>query len=457
MEIPRIIIGGTRSKVGKTMISVGLMRALVNRGYAVQPYKVGPDFIDPGFHHLATGRYSRNLDSFMLDKHAILEVFVKNFKGADIAIIEGKTGLYDSADAISEKGSVAEISKILKSPVALIANVERLNRTAAAIITGYKVFDPDVDLRGVILNRAGNPRHANRVTLAVKKLAKIEVYGVIPRVNIKMPYRHLGLIPAYEREDVIRLFDELADLIERYVNVDKIIDVAFSAPPINFYEREDENEREKTIKIGIVRDRAFSFYYQDNIDELSKYAEIVYIDSLQDRRLPEVDALYIGGGFPEVFADELEKNRKLRERIYEFCDSGKPVYAECGGLMYLGESILTIDGDEFEMVGFLPIKTEMKKRFQAQGYCVYKAAKSCLIAKRSDTVLGHEFHYSRAIPLKKLEFAFRIERGYGIDGKHDGIVKKNVLASYLHVHFYSNKSTIKRFISTVKKSKKRRN
>ncbi|RLE45500.1 MAG: cobyrinic acid a,c-diamide synthase, partial [Candidatus Methanomethylicota archaeon] len=248
MEIPRIIIGGTRSKVGKTMISVGLMRALVNRGYAVQPYKVGPDFIDPGFHHLATGRYSRNLDSFMLDKHAILEVFVKNFKGADIAIIEGKTGLYDSADAISEKGSVAEISKILKSPVALIANVERLNRTAAAIITGYKVFDPDVDLRGVILNRAGNPRHANRVTLAVKKLAKIEVYGVIPRVNIKMPYRHLGLIPAYEREDVIRLFDELADLIERYVNVDKIIDVAFSAPPINFYEREDENEREKTIK-----------------------------------------------------------------------------------------------------------------------------------------------------------------------------------------------------------------
>lgn len=452
MDIPRIVIAGTNSKVGKTMISIGLMRALVNRGYVVQPYKIGPDFIDPGFHHIATGRYSRNLDSFMLDKYSLIETFQKNFRNADIAIIEGKTGLYDSADAISEKGSTAEVCKILKAPVLLVANAERINRTIAAILLGYKLFDPEVDIKGVILNRVGNRRHAEKVKNATEKLAKLKVYGIIPREKIDMPYRHLGLIPAYERE-VDELLDKLANLIERYVNIDEIVDTAYKAPPIEYYEIEREEKHKPMIKIGVIRDRVFSFYYQDNIDELSNYAEIVYIDSLKDKKLPKIDALYIGGGFPEVFAEELEKNSKLRNEIYEFCEENGVVYAECGGLMYLGKSIV-INGEEYEMVGFLPIKTEMHNRFQAQGYCIYKTEKSCIIARKNETVVGHEFHYSKVIPLKELDFVFKVKRGYGVNGEHDGITKKNVLANYIHVHFLSNKNVVKRFVNYVKKFKK---
>ncbi len=448
MDIPRLVIAGTSSKVGKTMIATGLMRALVNRGYTVQPYKVGPDFIDPGFHHLATGRYSRNLDSFMLPKNALLETFVRNFKGADIAIIEGKTGLYDSSDAISEKGSVAEVSKILKAPVILVANVERLNRTSAAIVLGYKVFDPDVVLRGVILNRVGSERHAGKVKKAVEKLAGLKVYGVIPRREIKMPYRHLGLVTAYEREDFEELVDELASVVEEHVDVDGLIDVAYNAPELNVYVAEEKAEKE--VRIGVIRDEVFSFYYQDNLDQLSKYAEIVYINSLREKKLPDIDALYIGGGFPEVFAENLEKNVSLREDIYSFCDSGKPVYAECGGLMYLGQSI-DIGNSEYEMVGFLPIKTKMFKKFQAQGYSIYKAIKSCPVAKRGQTVVGHEFHYSKAFLTGKAEFAFRVKRGFGIDGSRDGIMVKNVLGNYIHVHFLSDKSMAKRFAEQAKK------
>lgn len=453
MDIPRVIIAGTSSKVGKTMISVGLMRLLVSKGYKVQPYKIGPDFIDPSFHHIATMRYSRNLDSFMLSKHALLETFVRNFRGADIAVIEGKTGLYDSADAISEKGSVAEVSKIIKAPVILVVNAERLNRTVAAIITGYKVFDPEVRIEGVILNRVGSERHAFKVKTAVEKLAKVKVLGVIPRKSVKMPYRHLGLVSAYERNDMDELLDELAAIVEKYVDVDSVLEIARKAPPLEIgYDY--EGEEEKRVKIGVVRDRAFSFYYQDNIDELSKYAEVVFVDSMTHKRLPEVDALYIGGGFPEVFAEQLEKNKKIREEIYEFCQSGKPVYAECGGLMYLGESIETSEG-EFEMVGFLPLKTEMCEKFQAQGYSVYRAKKSCIIAKKNQKVVGHEFHYSKPTLTGNADFAFKVERGFGIDGKRDGIMRENTLGCYIHVHFLSDKSIARRFIKMALENKKK--
>ncbi len=452
MDIPRVVIAGTSSKVGKTMISIGLMRLLVNRGYKVQPYKVGPDFIDPGFHHLATGRYSRNLDSFMLSRQAILETFVRNFRGADIAVVEGKTGLYDSSDAISEKGSVAEVSKILKAPVVLVANVERLNRTAAAIMLGYKLFDPDVRLEGAILNRVGSERHAGKVKKAVEKLAGIRVLGVVPRKKVKMPYRHLGLVTAYEREDMDELLDSIAEIVEKHVDIDAILEIAEKAPPLDALveDGESEAETEKRVKIGVLRDQVFSFYYQDNLDELSKYAELVFLNSLKDKKLPDVDALYIGGGFPEVFAEELEKNKRLREEIYEFCQSGRPVYAECGGLMYLGESLETSEG-EFEMVGFLPLKTKMYEKFQAQGYSVYRASKPCIIARRNQKIVGHEFHYSKPTLTGKADFAFRVERGFGIDGRKDGIMKENTLGCYIHVHFLSDRSIARRFIKKAKK------
>ncbi len=456
IDIPRIILSGTSSRVGKTMISIGLMRALVNRGYRVQPYKVGPDFIDPSFHYFATGRYSRNLDSFMLSKSDILETFERNFKNADIAVIEGTMGLHDSHDAIDEKGSTAEVSKILSCPVILIANVERMSRTVAPFIYGYKTFDKDVRIEGVILNRVGSERHAMKAKLAAEKLAKVKVVGVIPRrKDIVIPDRHLGLIPAYERrEEFENLFDKLAELVEKYVNVDEIIRIAEKAPPLEEVpEHPIFREEEKKVRIGVFRDRSFNFYYQDNIDAISCRAEVVIVDSIEDKKLPDVDALYIGGGFPEVFAEELERNKSLRKDVYDFCDSGKPVYAECGGLMFLGERLTLIDGSEYEMVGFMPYETEMHKKFQALGYSIYRCENSCIVAKRGDLVKGHEFHYSKVIPKGNLEFAYRVKRGKGVDGVRDGVMKENTLANYIHVHVLSYPYIVKRFVKIAEKLK----
>ncbi len=435
IDIPRILISGIRSKVGKTMISIGLMRALTNRGLIVQPFKVGPDYIDPGFHYFATGRRSRNIDSFMMDSYSIIETFQRNSRNADIAVIEGKTGLFDSHDAIREEGSTAHVAKILKVPVLLVADVERISRSIAAMLYGYKEFDKDVDLRGVILNRTGNPRHASRVRLAVEKLTGLKVYGTIPRKEITMPYRHLGLIPAHEREAYEALFDQLAELVENHIDVDGIIKTSHNAEkmeevkPNPIFVPEDR----KVGSMGVVMDKPFSFYYQDNFDALeAKGFELRFIDSLRDKSLPELDALYIGGGFPEVFAKELERNKPFRRSVFDFCDSDKPVYAECGGLMFLGESIITESG-EFETVGFLPFKTEMNRKFHALGYTVYESLKDTIISKKGDVLKGHEFHYSRLIPSGKLSYAFKVLRGRGIEGK-DGIVEKSTLASYQHLN-----------------------
>jgi cobyrinic acid a,c-diamide synthase len=455
MDIPRIIISGTSSRVGKTLISIGLMRALTNRGYIVQPYKVGPDFIDPSFHLFATGRYSRNLDSFMMGRSDILEILQRNFRNADIAVIEGTMGLYDSHDAIDEKGSTAEISKILKCPMVLIANVERMARTAASFLLGYRLFDPDVKIEGVILNRVGGERHARKARTAVEKLAKMRVVGIIPRrEDIVIPDRHLGLIPAHEKEEFEELFDKLAEVVEQYVDVEKIVEIAQNAIRLEDVEEHPIFKlRTPEIDLGVLRDKSFSFYYQDNVDAFATRARIHYIDSLNDKKLPEVDALYIGGGFPEVFAGELEKNKSLREDIYEFCDSGKPVYAECGGLMYLGESII-VKGNEYEMVGFLPIKTEMYRKFQALGYSIYRVINTNPISKKGDLLIGHEFHYSKVTTRGKLKFAFKVKRGKGIDGEYDGIMKQRTLANYLHLHVLTYPNLVGRFIATSKKIEK---
>lgn len=455
MDIPRIILSGTSSRVGKTMISIGLMRALVNRGYRVQPYKVGPDFIDPSFHFFATGKHSRNLDSFMLSKEDIVETFERNFRNADIAVIEGTMGLHDSHHAIDEKGSTAEVSKILKCPVILIANVERMSRTVAPFIYGYKTFDPEVRIEGVILNRVGSERHAMKAKLAAEKLAKVKVVGIIPRrKDVVIPDRHLGLIPAYERkEEFEELFDKLAELIEEYVKVDDIVEIAEKAPPLREVPEHPIfngcNCGKMRVRVGIFRDRSFNFYYQDNVDAIAARAEVVVIDSLSDKKLPDVDALYVGGGFPEVFAEELEKNKSLRRCVYDFCDSGKPVYAECGGLMFLGEVLRLVDGSEYEMVGFMPYETEMHKRFQALGYSIYKCVKSSIVARRGDIVKGHEFHYSKVIPKKNLDFTYRVKRGKGIDGERDGAIKKNTLVNYIHVHVLSYPALVRRFIRSA--------
>lgn len=454
MNIPRILISGTSSRAGKTIVSIGLMRALKKRGYEVQPFKTGPDFIDPSFHLFATGRHSRNLDGFMLKKRDILECFQRNVKGVDIAVIEGTMGLYDSQDALSETGSTAEVSKILKAPVILTANVERISRTAAAFVLGYKLFDKNVDIKGAILNRTGSERHAEKVKLAVEKLAKMKVLGVIPRSDeISIPERHLGLVPAYENERLDALFDRLAEILEEHVDIEGVIKIAKNAPELKSVSenRLYKPKKKYGVRVGVIKDTAFTFYYQDTLDALeANCAGVEYINSLTDKSLPSIDALYIGGGFPEVFAEKLEQNASLRESIRNFCSAGMPVYAECAGLMYLGKSIETKEG-EYEMVNFLPIKTAMKEKFQALGYVRHRVIKSNPISRKGDVLLGHEFHNSEVKLLGSVEYAYRVLRGKGIDGKHDGIMLKNTLANYLHLHVLSYPRMVENFLSLAQK------
>ncbi|MEE9474918.1 MAG: cobyrinate a,c-diamide synthase, partial [Candidatus Hydrothermarchaeaceae archaeon] len=341
-----------------------------------------------------------------------------------------------------------------KAPVILIANVERIARTAAPFVLGYKLFDPDVDIKGVILNRVGSERHAKKATAAVERLAKMKVTGIMPRdERIEIPERHLGLIPAYEKKRLERLFDSLAELIEDYVDVDGIIKMANGAKELGSVKGLAAFSPKEKIaaRLGVIRDKSFSFYYEDNLDAFAAAgAEIKYIDSIKDRKLPEIDALYIGGGFPEIFAEELEKNASLRGEIYEFCDSGKPVYAECGGLMYLGRSITTKKNMEYEMVGFLPIKTRMFEKFQSLGYVRNETTAKNPISRIGATLKGHEFHYSKVETLRKMGYIYKVKRGKGIDGVHDGILEKNTLASYMHLHVLSYPPMIRNFLKSAR-------
>ncbi|HEQ78623.1 MAG TPA: hydrogenobyrinic acid a,c-diamide synthase (glutamine-hydrolyzing) [Euryarchaeota archaeon] len=457
MDIPRILISGTSSRAGKTIISIGIMRALRNRGYKVQPFKIGPDFIDPSYHNFATGRIGRNIDGFMMSPEDMVEVLVRGSRGADISVIEGTMGLYDSHNALDPEGSTADAARILKAPVVLVANIERISRTAAAFVLGYKLFDKNLNLAGAILNRAGNPRHAYKAKTAIEQLAEMKVLGVVYRNNsLTIPERHLGLVPAYERERLEELFDSLADIMEKSIDIEKLIDIAQNTREIEEY-RENPlfiQKKKLNLRVGVARDSAFNFYYQDNIDAFSSAgAEIVTFDTINDRRLPELDALYIGGGFPEVQASHLERNSSMKEEIYEFCSSGKPCYAECGGLMYLGESITTKEGDEYEMAGVLPLKTEMKKKFQALGYVRSRVEKSNPIADRGDILLGHEFHHSKVVPTGKLKFAYKVIRGKGVGDSKDGIILRNTLASYIHLHILSYPKMVENFLSTAESAK----
>jgi len=366
-------------------------------------------------------------------------------------------GLYDSHNGLDEKGSTGEVAKILDAPVILIANIERLSRTAAAFVMGYKEFDRDVNIEGVILNRAGSKRHSKKARLAVEKLANMKVFGVMPRdEDIMVPERHLGLTPAYESNHLEKLFEKLAKFIEEYLDVDQIIEIANQAPEL---EKQEENpvfhpEKRFDINLGIIRDQAFTFYYQDNIDAFkANGAKIKYIDSLNDPKLPDVDALYIGGGFPEVFAKQMGENTALRAEVKDFCSQGRPVYAECGGLMYLGKKATSMDGQSYEMVGFLPIETQMQKKFQALGYTRYNVIKDNPISKTEDSLIGHEFHYSKIKLKDKVDLVYKAQRGRGINGEYDGILKKNTLASYLHLHVLSHPSMVEHFLKLAEKTK----
>ncbi|HOI72030.1 MAG TPA: Ni-sirohydrochlorin a,c-diamide synthase [Methanobacterium sp.] len=430
----RLVLAGTGSAVGKTTIATGIMKALSNE-YTVQPFKVGPDHIDPTYHTLATGNYSRNLDSFFMTDGQIRHGYERSMEitKADFGIIEGVRGLYEGISPISDVGNTASVAKALNAPVVLILNSRSLVKSAAAVILGFKTLDPTIDIRGVILNQVKNRKHYLKTKEAVETLAKTEVVGGIPRDDaIRVESRHLGLVPAMEKESILESINKWGEMVKDYIDLDKLISIMKQTdklPPGR--QRLWETKNRQKVKIGVAMDEAFNFYYRDNLDALEENkAEIVYFSPLHDEELPDVDGVYIGGGYPEIFARQLESNQSMRNSILGLNEEGRPIYAECGGLMYISRSI-----NSYKMCNIFNYHSFMMKKPQALSYVISKAKKKSIIADKDDMLKGHEFHYSKVdIKDKNPKFAFEILRGKGIIDNKDGLMLKNTVASYIHIH-----------------------
>ncbi|KUK44741.1 MAG: putative cobyrinic acid A,C-diamide synthase [Methanothrix harundinacea] len=385
--IPCVLVAGTKSGVGKTTVVLGLLAALRRRGFEVAPFKVGPDFIDPTHHTAICERASRNLDTFMMGEEGVRRSFAKGVEGADVAVIEGVMGLYDGLDA-TEVASSAAVAKALGAPVLLVINVHGTSRSAAAMALGYAKFDPEVEIAGLILNRVGSERHLTLLQEALKPLG-IPILAALPRKSeISLKSRHLGLTMGFEGHHDL---DALADFVEENADLDWILKLGCNVPPSEPLP-EFGGDR---IKIGVAYDEAFCFYYQENFDELRRLgAEIEFFSPMCDP-LPDVQGLYLGGGYPELYAEALERSQ-TRSEIKKAAENGMPIYGECGGLMYLCESVVSKDGDsENKMAGILPASTTMTGRLQALGYVEGDVVGENSVVERGRVIRGHEFHYSK--------------------------------------------------------------
>ncbi|AFQ44480.1 cobyrinate a,c-diamide synthase [Desulfosporosinus meridiei] len=443
-NVPRLVIGAPQGRSGKTTFTLGLLRAFARQGLAVQPFKKGPDYIDASWHSAAAGKTCRNLDSFFMNKTQICSSILDQASDKQITIIEGAMGLYDGLD-LQGSSSTAEIAKVTCTPVLFVVDATRMTRSIAAMVMGYQHFDPDVKIVGVVLNKVARARHEKVAREAIEEFCKIPVVGAIPKdANLCIPDRHLGLVTNGEYAETEKLLDYLADVISEHVDLTKIFALAQNAPELPSYSESivlnsspDLSFKNRSIrpKIGIIQDAAFSFYYQENIEILKRRADVVSISALLDNQLPDnLDALYIGGGFPEVFAQRLEANCLLRDEIRLAGEKGLPIYAECGGLMYLGRSIRT-STQNYEMVGLLPFDTQMEGKPQGHGYTIMETSPDQLWFPDKTQIRGHEFHNSRVINLApNLKFGFKVKRGHGIDGQHDGLCYKNIFAAYNHIH-----------------------
>jgi len=453
MNIPRLAIGGTSSGVGKTTITVGLIAALRKRGLRVQPFKCGPDYIDPGYLSLAAGLPSRNLDTWMLSQESVIELFYRSAGGADIAVVEGVMGLYDGRNGLESAGSTAEISRCLGAPVILIMDVAKMAGSAAAVALGYRQLDPEVNLAGVILNNVGSPRHRQWVTEAIEKRAGVRVLGALPRnADLRLPERHLGLIPTAEGGALSEYIEMVREQVESEVDISAIIRLAGMAEPFpQITESKLFPQKAEPIraKIAVAQDKVFWCYYQDSLDLLAAWgAELTFVSPLNDSGLPaDVQGIYIGGGFPEMYAGELEANAKFRAALKEAAEAGIPVFGECGGLMYISEGIIDFEGNRHDMAGLIPGLAVMQKRRVRMGYAVAEALRDNILIRKGESVRGHFFHWSK-MPDPTDKIAYRIsEPQMQLEGSVLG-PKSNVLGSYLHLHFASNISLAKRFVES---------
>ena len=476
-ESPRLIIAALRGGSGKTILSIGIIAALSGRGKTVAAFKKGPDYIDAGWLALAAGRPCYNLDSFLLNQSDNLQSFLTHSIDKDISIIEGNRGLYDGID-LEGSTSTAELAKLINCPVVLCVDCTKITRTMAAVVAGCSRFDPAVMLNGVILNRVANARHEKKLRDSIEHYCGIPVVGSIPKLGEQyFPERHLGLVPTPEHDWANNSIEAITRIAEQHIDLDALITLAQKAPKLvtenppshpelrrgtqrvvenefpwpGIKNREQEpsdrkpgsgiqhpasSNEQTAVRIGIIKDSAFQFYYPENIDALRAHgAEIVYISPLKDLEIPDLDALYIGGGFPETHAAQLAANTKFNSQLKALAEDGFPIYAECGGLMYLGEQLFH-ENKSYPMVGVLPVTFDFFKRPQGHGYTIIKVEAENPYYEVGTEIRGHEFHYSRVSKWDgtRSELVFRMQRGAGIKNDRDGILYKNVLATYTHVH-----------------------
>lgn len=446
----RIVIAGTHSGSGKTTITAGLLAALRKKGLKVQPFKVGPDYIDTGYHAVAAGRMSYNLDFWMMPQPNIVQLFKHGMEGMDFGVIEGVMGLYDGVGSTPE-GSTAEIAKLLNAPVLLIIDAGGMSTSAAAQVLGYKSFDRNLRLAGVIINNVGSEHHYKLVKEAIEAYTGVPALGFLPRDReVTLPSRHLGLLPAEEMERHAEIIDKAAALVQEWIDLDQVIALGGSAgplPPVSPLAFESG----RPVQIAVARDESFSFYYRSTLEVLAALgAELRYFSPMKDSSLPEnIDGLYLGGGFPEVFAGKLSGNRSLLEDINRKLGAGLHCYAECGGFMYLTESITGKNGETHPMAGFFDGNTIMTDRLQRFGYVDIEFTADNVLGKAGQRARGHEFHHSLVEGIT-CPATYLIKSAFSGSQWHCGYRRANTLAAYAHIDFWGYPGLARHFLDTCR-------
>ncbi|MFH1862942.1 MAG: cobyrinate a,c-diamide synthase [bacterium] len=458
-RVPRLVIAGTGGDCGKTLVSMGLVASWRQRGMKVAVFKKGPDYIDAAWLRFAAGTETRNLDTYMMGAPAVLESFQRNSRGVDICLIEGNRGLYDGSDS---KGthSTAELAKLLQAPVVLVQNITKVTRTAAATVLGCRYLDPDVKIAGVILNQVAGSRHERIVRESIETICSIPVLGAIPRISQRdfLPGRHLGLITPVEHPDVVEACAAVAELVDKHIDRDRILEVAQSAPSLREYEDQiavpATFETPDPVSIAYFCDSAYTFYYPDNLEALSAAgAKLIPVSSIENSALPSCDGLYIGGGFPETHAGQLSDNRSLLKDVYKKAQQGLPIYAECGGLIYLCRSITYLDRT-YPMAGVFPLDLQVEAAPQGHGYMEVEVDAVNPFFPVKTRFRGHEFHYSRVKQSHpNVNSIYSVERGKGCFQQRDGLIFKNVLAGFLHLHASGAPQWAKHFVQLAKEHK----
>lgn len=437
------LIAGVASGCGKTTITIGILAALKARGLAVQPFKCGPDFIDPTLHRMVTGRISSNLDLRMAGCEFCINAFKQRFAGQDVAVVEGVMGLFDGAQA-----SAAALARTLDLPVVLVVDARSAAESVAAVVKGFEVYDPQLHLAGVIFNRVGSPRHAELIRGAVEQSCQSRILGFFPRdVRFAIPDRHLGLHMGEESPLDGQQLAGLIAAVEQHIDLDALLSLGARQPcaaqvPV------ESGSATKILKLAVARDQPFCFYYEDNLTMLRQAGfELLFFSPLQDQQLPEgLDALYLGGGYPELYARELSANTAMRAAIAGWAQGGGVIYAECGGFMYLCEELIDLEGKNHAMAGVFPATVRMRSRLARLGYRQARLRASCLWGEAGETLHGHEFHYSAIEYMApEVETVYQLE-----DGRNEGFRIGNTVGGYLHLHFGQTPKNVIKFFHHVK-------